>query len=306
MTMLDTTHLQLPFEEVVPGSPEDPFSAKNGAVSSDQVAASPAKPEDEGTKAAPAAEGPKSPTEQNGTATASTPESATGKPASPDAPARTLAQMLEEDEDAKKFIAGLVNAKAEEVRRAEQSVRDKQVNTLREELKAAREAAIKAEREAKLNSEDLSDEEKETLRNKYALEDEKARIDAYAEEVDGMYKALVVAKLVESHGQFGVTEEALSAFDEPDEMEAFAKDKELEAYRSGTLTAKTNQVPDRAVAASAAETETKEQVPAGASAPSDVGGGAPPAPPVQLSPEAGMDTLASNLSKLQWETVRVN
>lgn len=298
MTMIDTSHLELPVQEVVPGSPEDPFSAKNNVVSSDQVAASPAAPAEEGTKVESAAEGPKSPSEPNATATtsASAPETQ-----------RTLAQMLEEDTEAKELIAGLIKEKTGEALRTQQSGYDKRINSLQEELKAAREAASKAEREAKLNSEDLTDEEKDTLRNKYALEDKESALKEYETELDSMYKSLVVAKLVDSHGQFGVTEEALSALDDPDEMEAFAKDKELDAYRTGNLPAKAAAVPDRTVQSPAAvQKEPEPEVPAGAMAPTDVGGSAPATPPAQLQTGAGVDVLASNLNKLQWETVRFN
>ena len=306
MTMPDTSHLQLPIEEVVPGSPEDPFTAKNQGVSPDQVEASPAKPVIGGTVQAQAVDGPKSPSEPNGTTTPPAPAPATGALPTPEAPARTLAQMLEEDSDAKELIAGLIKEKTGEALRSQQSSYDKKINSLQEDLKAAREAAIKAERESKLSAEDLTDEEKDTLRRKYELDDRETALKEYDNELEGMYKSLTVAKLVESHGQFGVTEEILGTMDDPDAMEVFAKDKELEAYRSGTLPGGTKAVPDRSVTASAASQENQAPVPAGASAPSDTGGGAPASPPIQLSQDAGVDALASNLNKIPWETVRVN
>lgn len=294
MTM-DISHLELPIEEVVPGSAGDPFTAKNSVVSP-QPSASPAVV-DGGTKAVPTGDGSKDPA-QNANATP-TQEPDKG------APQRTLAQLLTEDPEAKSVLDGLVKDATGAALRTQQGSYDRQINSLKEELKAAKETAMKAEREAKLNSEDLTDDEKDILRNKYALEDRQVALDNYEAELDVMYKEMVVAELVQSHSQFGVTREALLGFDDPDEMEAFAKDKELEAYRSGVLTSKGNQVPDRTVQSPSAA-QPEPEIPAGARAPSDVGGGAPAAPATQLSQEAGLDALASNLKKLTWETVRFN
>lgn len=296
------------FEEVTPGSPEDPFTDQSKVVSSAPVA-SPA-PAAEGTVPVQAEDGSKSPPAFQIQGATPTPAAVTPAPAmpapapaSPDAAPLTLEKLLE-DPSFKESITGLLKEETGKALRSQQSSYDKKINSLTEQLKATQEAAKKSEREAKLNSDDLTDAEREALRKHYEFEDKNALLDEREKEVEEMYRLILVAKLVDSHSQYGVSEEELLAIDDADAMEKFAADKELEFYRSGkTVTA---QVPSRAVTAAGAEAVIEQpQVPAGALAPTDLGGGPTASVPVQLSTETGQDALASNLNKIPWETVRI-
>lgn len=290
------------FVEVEPGSPDDPFSVRSNPASANGTA-SPAF-------TIPAGTGIATPTDGNSQRPAAvTPSQTPNQTVIPATPATPAAELSPAEKALKEgrlddYVSALANESAQsavrDALRNQQSGYDRRINALQEELKTAREAAIKAEREAKLGSDDLTDEEKDTLRRKYDLDDREAALKEYEGGLDNYYRQLVVAKLVETHGVYGVTPEALDAFDEPEEMESFATAKELEHYRSGgTATVQTRQVE------STTKTEPEENAPAGATAPSDVGGGPVYQPPAQLQQGAGSDILRSNLEKLPWESVRM-
>lgn len=292
----------LNIEVVEPGSPSDPFAAANQPTSNENGTASPAFRIPSGVGEATPADGSKSQSGTPAQAPTPPPAPAVNKPAEA-TPAATLspAEQALKDGRLDDYIAEITNTRVGEALRTQQSGYDKRINALSDELKASRAAAVKAEREAKLNSEDLTDEEKDTLRHKYELDDREAALNEYDEQLDSYYRSLVVAKLVESHGGYGVTAAELEAIDDPEEMEKFATEKELVFYRNGG----TSTVPSRSIEATTTATQQEPEVPAGASAPTDVGGNAVVAPPAQLQSGSGADILRSNLEKLPWESVRM-
>lgn len=200
------------------------------------------------------------------------------------------------------YIATLVKENTGSALRTQQSSYDKRIDALQKDLKESREAAARSEREAKLNNEDLTDEEKATLRKSWELEDKATALSAYETELDGYFRAIYATRLASDHAQFGVTAEELEQFSEPEEMDAFVAQKELDFYRSGRhLAPSTNTVPDRSVQAPGT-TPNEPVAPAGASAPTDIGGNAPVSLPAELSKEVGPDAMLANLNKLPWET----
>lgn len=287
------------FEVVEPGSASDPFSSLAPPASQPPAASpapvAPTEPVNPANADGPQAQPPATPT---ATPAPVAPTSATPAAASPSAaPAK-------EPEEAKPEVdvQGLIKEAVGNALRSQQSAYDKRIAQLETAAKEAREASIRAERDAKLNSPDLTEEERAVLRDKYALEDKQVELDAYADELDKYHRSIYIGALVQEHGKYGVTVESLEAFEEPEEMDAFVRDAELNWYRSGNHV--TDQVPTRGVEQPNAPAA---QVPAGATAPTDVGAtGAVPAPEYKWDTGQSPDSLARNLNSLAWETVPIN
>ena len=283
-------------EEVVPGSANDPFSVNYDPNSTGVTPTSPVEIPSRGAEPVVPAEGTKIVPQTPGAA--STPAAPATTPQTPATPVAAPAEKAPEVKAEPVDVEAVVRKAVEETRRAVQSSYDKRLAAIETERQAEREAAIKAQRESKLSSEDLTDDEKDILKQKWELDDQKAELDSYNKELDTYYAQMFVATLVNDYKQFGVTAEALEAFDDPDEMEAFAKDQELNFYRNGGTAA--------AVIPSTAPVSTSEpdpKAPAGASAPTDLGGQAVSAPPVVLSREANSYAFRDNLNKLPWESL---
>lgn len=293
------------FIAVEPGSPEDPFSA-HSSVSSPPAVASPAIVPAVGATPNTPAEGPQAPQTQAPSPTSAPAPVSPPAPSQPAPEAETPLQKALREGNLDEYIAGLVSQKVEPIARAQQSSYDKRINDLQQQLREAREAEIRREREGKLANEDLTDEEKALLREKWTLEDEKAQLAADIEEGDRYFRSMYVAGLVQEAQQFGVTAEQLEQFDEPEEMDAFVARAELDWYKSGHhLTA---QVPNNAVQANPtgsapAANPQVAAAPAGASAPTDVGGGAPAAPAAKPEQGTGIDVMARNLNNSEWVVV---
>jgi len=203
------------------------------------------------------------------------------------------------------YIAGLVQKQAEPAIRHYQSVADRQVADLQRQLREAREAETRRVRDAKLSDENLTDDEKAILKDKWALEDEREQLRADIEEGDSFFKSMYAAELAREAGQFGVTAAQLAQFDEPEQMDAFVAQAELAWYKAGNLP--TASVPNNAVQATptgaAPAANPVVAAPAGASAPTDVGGGAPAAPAAKPEQGQGIDVMARNLNMSEWVSV---
>lgn len=271
---------------VAPGSSDDPFSVNYDKAS----AASPAP----GTPPASTTDGLQVQPNTTAAPTTALSTAALAAPATvtPVTPLRTIDELLK-DPTLAETIAGLVNEKVGTALRSQQSSYDKRLAEQEKDLKEAREAILKAERNGKL--EGLSDDEQEIIKNKWALEDKQRDLEEYEETLDDYWRSMYVAELIKENGQFGVTVDDLEALKEPEEMDLFVLRKEAEFYRSGG----TKQVP----ATQAVSGTALESVPAGVFAPTDVGGSAPSAPPAKLEEGTGMDVMARNMNALKWETL---
>ena len=284
------------FEEVEPGSAADPFSVHHNP-SSRFATVSPAGQTLGGVQLMDVQpDGLKSQPNESVTTPASNQAPANAIPATPKPESTPESKETPESKPAEP--AGLTKEDVERIIRSQQSSYDRRINSLQEELKEAREANLRAEREGKL--EGLDEEEQEILRSKWGLEDEKRQLAEDVEVADEYFRSIYVAMLVQDYEQFGVTAEDLANLDEPEDMDAFVQSKELDYYRSGKHV--TVQVPSRVVETPASQ--PGEIAPAGATSPTDLGGsGAPSAPPASLSKETGVDAMAHNLKMLPWESL---
>lgn len=216
-------------------------------------------------------------------------------------PAAPLSPLQQAIQDGKldEYIDGQIEAKAGTVVRGLQSSYDKRVAALEKERDEAREAIKTSQRQAKLNSEDLTDEEKEILQEKWKLEDEREALRQETEAADEYFKSLYVAGLAQEGAQFGVTAADLMQFSEPEEMDNFVRDKELAFYKAGGVIA--------AVVPSGVATATTPGVPAGATAATDIGGSGAPQSPAKAPPTGtGVDAMKEHLAQLKWESVPFN
>ena len=278
---------------VEPGSPDDPFSA-NYKGDSASAAASPAASVS-GVPPVTAADGPQVPTGTSA-ATPSTPSPAPATPAAtPDAPQRTLEELLK-DPTLVEHFAGLMNEKVGTALRTQQSSYDKQISALKTEVKEAREANLRIERETKL--EGLNDDERDILKKSWELEDKARSLEEYESTLDEYWQGMYVANLVAENRKFGVTAEDFDGLTEPEQMDIVVLRKEAEFYRNGGA-----QTPAPTAAATSPAAAPAASVPAGASAPTDVGGSSPSAPPPKLDDGVGMDVMARNLNMMKWESL---
>lgn len=291
------------FEAVVPGSAEDPFTS-GGANVSQPAPTSPVVALDGGAPVTRQVEGIQVQPTQTPAPTAPAPVAPPATPAQVTPTPEPQTKPVEEVDPAVDIDRRVSEAVGKALR-AQQSSYDKRMAQLDQQLKEAQEAAKKAERESKLNSEELTDDEKAILRNKYALEDREAQLNEYETELDGYYRSIYVATLVQENSQYGVSAEELEVFSEPEEMDAYVKDKALDFYRSGQTA--TTTAPTRTVQAPVTATSPESTAPAGASAPTDLGGmGAPPAPAQKWDDGTGPQSLLRNLNALPWQTIPVN
>jgi hypothetical protein len=258
------------FAVVQPGTAEDPFTSNRGTPSA-PTPASPAVQPAGIVEMVVESEGPKNPTptpDPTPTPVVPTPAPATPAPTETATPVATLTPL-------------------------EQALED--------ERKAEREAALKQAREAKLASDELTEEEKELLKGKWELEDLKKELDDYADTLDEYYQEQLIVKLTSEYAKYGVSAEDLAVIDDPDEMIRFAETKELEFYRNGG--AATAQIPTNIVSTETTPAEPAPVVPAGSQAPSDVAGNPTSAPPPEMDKGQGMDSLRNNLAAQPWVSI---
>jgi hypothetical protein len=285
-------NIQATPEVVEPGSSNDPFS-KNYVAPSEESPASPAVAvPTRGVTATVPADVPN----PNEPASTPTPAVATATPEASPVPEADNTGASSKAPD----VEALIREAAETARREAQSAADKRIAAIEKTLKDAQEASRKAEREAKLKDEYLSDDEKERLRTTWELEDRKVELDAYHNELEDYYRSMLVDKLSRDYGQFGVTASELAAITDADEMERYVERKELEFHRSG----KTVQTPAATVPAPAV-VANEPPAPAGASAPTHVGGVAPAPEQPKFDTGQGWTSLATNLKNLPESSVAV-
>jgi hypothetical protein len=293
------------FAVVQPGTAEDPFTSNRGTPSA-PTPASPAVQPAGIVEMVVESEGPKNPTptpDPTPTPVVPTPAPATPAPTETATPVATLTPLEQAIKEGKleDYIATQVSEKATSALRAQQSAYDKKLQALEDERKAEREAALKRDREAKLASDELTEEEKELLKGKWELEDLKKELDDYADTLDEYYQEQLIVKLTSEYAKYGVSAEDLAVIDDPDEMIRFAETKELEFYRNGG--AATAQIPTNIVSTETTPAEPAPVVPAGSQAPSDVAGNPTSAPPPEMDKGQGMDSLRNNLAAQPWVSI---
>jgi hypothetical protein len=167
-----------------------------------------------------------------------------------------------------------------------------------------------------LQTRDLTDAERATALEKYAQDDEKAELAATRDELVGYHKAVVVEGLLFEYRDYEVGRDALEAIETPEEMELYCEhqkssflEKKLAAGQAPAEPAvpATPEVPVAPAAAVAPEPQPQPNagVPAGASAPTDIGSPGAIEESKKFSEEAGAGAMQQNLKNMDWNTVRV-
>ena len=146
-------------------------------------------------------------------------------------------------------------------------------NTLAETLKVSKDA------ERRARAEGATDEEKAGLERIWELEDREKGLDARTKVVDEYRMHVTALDLVTRFGKYGVTAETLADAETPEDMEVLAERTSREFLESGKKPGETAG-------------------PAGAKAPSDLGGAPATPAPFKLGTEQGVEGLAANVKSL--------
>ena len=289
------------FTVVEPGSAEDPFTDPAKAGSSVRAVAEPQAAEPEARSVGRPAPQP---------VTAAKPETPPAQPAPVAASARGKAEepTAEELEDANAELQRLVDERVESAKRQLQSSSDKRVDAVQKRLDELVEQNKQLQKQMKEASiSELPEDEREKILAKWALDERKADLDVYADELEGMFKETYIALKADEYSDYGVTPELLARFDEPEDIDA-----QIEAivagYDRALAAAGLSKDDVRLVPGSTLRTLRSgvvEPAPAGASAASDVGGEGAATPPAKFDQGKGVESLARNLNTLPWVNVRI-
>lgn len=231
---------------------------------------------------------------------------------------------LEEEAASLGRLKTFLDEQAEEARRAVQSQHDRQSAQIERQLQEAKtQSQALTDQIRELESRDLTDAEKAKVRETWAQQDERAQLDSYRGELVDYHRTVFVDSLVAEYKQYGVTPESLGAVETPEEMELFCEqqksaslEKKLQEGQAPAQPAAAPVQPPPPVPAPQPAATVQEQppaqpqpnapgVPAGASAPSDVGGSGTVDEGKKFSEEAGSDAMKQNLKNMQWDAVRV-
>lgn len=185
--------------------------------------------------------------------------------------------------------------------RTQQSGQDRAMAGLQAQLAAEREAREEMNlqlRDLQLNG--LSPEDQEKQRASWEITDKVKAVDDYRAQVEAVHEEVDVLVLLNTYGEFGVTEEQLLAtpFEERELLCTQARADFWEKQAKGG-----QQNGQTATNGQQAPVPAKE-APAGASAPSDTGGGGGIVQTKPRNEEPGLDAMAENIgSRDSWEQV---
>lgn len=187
---------------------------------------------------------------------------------------------------------------------------DRQIAALNKQIQASQEQAATREktlrdelRQAQLNG--LSDAEKTELQKRWDWEDRVQAVEARERELTDYHVEILRTAYAQEYAEFGLTAEDLEEFDTPEQMDEFVQAVQLEYYKqlaelraSGALPAenKTQTVKDQPA--------KKKTAPAGATAPTDAGGGGATPQPSKFNVEQSRAAMADNI-RGGWETVQL-
>lgn len=243
-------------------------------------------------------------------------ETATATPAA--APVTPAPEAGPTEADRLKGLVDYGAAQAEEARRTAQGAGDRRAQALDRQLKTAevtQKEQAKQIRELQTNG--LSDEERDGLMEKFAQDDERAELNSYRQELVDFHRTVYIDSLSFEFSQFGVTRETLEQIETPEEMElvcertksTFVVDQAKKGVTpeavAATETAPAAPAPAPAPAPAQATPAAVAQVPAGATAPSDVGTGSAPAETPTFNDGRSSGALQENLDNMGWDTVRL-
>lgn len=153
---------------------------------------------------------------------------------------------------------------------------EKQVKETSEQLAAVQKSLKDAERRAAAAN--LSEDQLAVLKAQWDAEDKEGTLGTKEKAVDDYFRNVTAYDLVTRYGKYGLTPELLEEAETVDEMHLVAEKTRADFLESGGKPAPTG--------------------PAGARAPSDLGGRAPGAEPFKLGTEQGVKALADNVRDL--------
>ncbi len=280
-------------------TPASPPSETGGAPQN------PAPAEGTGTPAAPAQAAPPS-QEQPAPGTSAAPEA----PAPAPAPAKVEGEEVTPKESPLAAFDALLVERQEAADRRVAKVQQglqKEINTQRDSHNQEVQALKTTLRD--IRAQGVPEEDREALKRTWEIEDRESALEGRIKETDAQVKDLFVATLLHRDGfeDYGVTEEDLSALDDPDQMELFCKDAKI-AYleqHGGQPPSKAAGVTEAPKAAQPAPAPAAQPAPAGASAPADVGGTGATPTKEEFSTDQTPDAMAKNFSKLPKHRVRI-
>ena len=292
-------------EEVKPGSADDPLA-------SDETRAAAAA----ASGAAPAPVAPTAPEGAGEQAPPPTPATPAPAPAAPEAapapaPAAQPADATPKGDDpaALERLGTFVDERAAVILREARVDYDRTITKIGQAAKE-REATL-TQRVRDLEMHGLSDEEKVALKAQHGLDDEKARLVAYNEELDAQHQDVLVARLSLTYGPFGVKENDLQS-KTVEEMELYCAQRkanyfEEQAKNAGTQPASAAPAAPAPAPQPSAEPPTGAPggtAPAGATAPSDTGASAPAPGEQEFDKGTGREAMRKNLANIPVETVK--
>lgn len=298
---------QLPEYELTPDGKVVPLKTQSQAESSPQVSQSGTGVETVGSPA----EAPTKPSVVEMVQPA--PVAQQPEPAPAQAPAE---EELEDTEEAEArldaFLQEQVQAQLDQAQKQWQSTFDKRAAQLDRQLQDAttREKAL-TQQIRELQTRDLTDEERAQILAKFSQEDERGELDSYRGQLVEYHRDLMVQSLLLEFSPYGATREEIEQFESPEEMEAHCYEVKAN-YLDAELT-KVKAAPAQVAAPVAQPTATATQpapqpapqVPAGVTAPVDLGsGGATPTGP-QFNPARNPEALRENLRNMKWDTIRI-
>lgn len=213
------------------------------------------------------------------------------------------------------YIQGETAKVAEEARRAAQSQYDRQNAQVAQALQVSKEATAQVTQELReLQTRDLSEAERAKVMETYAQKDERSELDKYRAELVGYHNTVFDDSLLVQYKDVeGVTKEALATIETPEEKELFCEQKRSASLEKQLEESKVTATAPAAPVAAAPATPVPAPpavpnapgVPAGATAPSDIGTGGPPPEEKKFSEEPSAGALQSNLRNMDWNRVRI-
>lgn len=217
--------------------------------------------------------------------------------------------------DALKVLAEYKDTVMEEARRSVQGAHDRQNTQINRQLEESNTRAKELTAQVReLANRDLTEAERAVAMAKYEQDDERESLNTARAELLVLQKDTYMDSLMLEFTDYGVTRDALEAIETPEEMDIFCLQR-----KSGHFEAKLRETPAEGatpapattpapVAATAPVEPTPApapNVPAGAFAPSDVGGGGIVPEGKQFSQEATPDAMRENLKNMDRVSVGI-
>lgn len=208
----------------------------------------------------------------------------------------------------------------QEALRQQQSTYDKRAATLEGQIESSTtQMRGLTDQVRELGMRDLTPEEQQQARDRFAQEDKTKELEGWQKELTGFHDDLNAQSILVDYSQYGVTTEMLQGCESPEEMEILARDQQI-AFLTQTGAPVTAGVTQPAttpvepaqvtpVASQPVQAVIPEapvaQVPAGATAPVDMGAGGQAPAQKTFNEEPSSQAMEENLKNMGLETVQL-